>query len=291
MPRRRTLARPSLAAPPALVLALVVALAATARAASCPPDSAAVGPTCIDRYEASVWRLPPGRRALIAQIQRGRVTLAKLLAVGAEQVGAFPVETCEGDEYAPELTPSGAGGGELFAVSVPGVVPSTCITWFQADLACRLSGKRLLRNQEWQAAVAGTPDPGLADDGVATCNTFSPYASLTGGRVTCVSAWGLHDMIGNAWEWVGEWGDVGGDCSQYGAAYGDDVACVGSSTPEPEPLGVSRVKELLPFDPLLPGGFARGGNIGIEARAGAFAIYAGGSPATQSRSIGFRCAR
>jgi hypothetical protein len=29
-------------------------------------------------------------------------------------------------------------------VSIPGVLPTTCTTWFQAEQACRLSGKRLL---------------------------------------------------------------------------------------------------------------------------------------------------
>ncbi|MEW6270862.1 MAG: SUMF1/EgtB/PvdO family nonheme iron enzyme, partial [Thermodesulfobacteriota bacterium] len=274
-----------------LALGIVLACAAPgdARAAvRCAPDAVAVGPTCVDRYEASVWRIPRGKRALVGQIQRGRVTLAKLLAAGAEQVGVFPVDTCRGDEYAPEWQPGGAGDGELYAVSVPGVVPSTCITWFQAEQACRLSGKRLLRNQDWQAAAAGTPDPGLADDGVATCSTFSPYAAPTGSRVTCVSSWGLHDMVGNAWEWIAEWGEVAGDCTVQPPEYGGDFACVGSATPEPEPLGVARVRELLPFEVLLPGGVIRGGNIGIEERAGAFAIYGGASPATQSRSIGFR---
>jgi len=47
----------------------------------------------------------------------------------------------------------------VFAASVAGVLPSTCLSWFQAEQACALSGKRLATNQEWQRAVAGTPDP------------------------------------------------------------------------------------------------------------------------------------
>jgi hypothetical protein len=38
----------------------------------------------------------------------------------------------------------------VYALSIPGVQPSTCITWFQANQACLLSGKRLLTNREWQ---------------------------------------------------------------------------------------------------------------------------------------------
>jgi cysteine-rich repeat protein len=51
----------------------------------------------------------------------------------------------------------------VYAVSVAGVHPTTCVTWWQAAEACRLSGKRRLTNLEWQDAAADTPDPG--DDG------------------------------------------------------------------------------------------------------------------------------
>ncbi|TMB02876.1 MAG: hypothetical protein E6J70_06345 [Deltaproteobacteria bacterium] len=79
------------------------------------------------------------------------------------------------------------------------------VAWFQAEQACRLSGKRLLRNEEWQAAAAGTPDPGVNDDHTATCATNSDFAALTGARSSCISLWGAHDMAGNVWEWVAEW--------------------------------------------------------------------------------------
>ena len=46
----------------------------------------------------------------------------------------------------------------VYAVSIPGVHPSACTTWFQANQACRLSGKRLVRNDEWQAAVDTAAD-------------------------------------------------------------------------------------------------------------------------------------
>src|SRR5262249_43834089 len=48
----------------------------------------------------------------------------------------------------------------VYALSIPGVKPTACITWFQANQACLLSGKRLLTNREWQGAATGTPDPG-----------------------------------------------------------------------------------------------------------------------------------
>lgn len=87
--------------------------------------------------------------------------------------------------------------GQWTPVSVAGVVPSACLTWFQAAQACALSGKRLLRNGEWQQAVAGTPDPGSADDGSTTCATHGLLPVNTGSRSSCKSSWGALDMVGN----------------------------------------------------------------------------------------------
>src|SRR5439155_597880 len=41
---------------------------------------------------------------------------------------------------------SGTWPAPRYAASVPGVPPSTCLTWFHAEQACPLSGKRFLRN-------------------------------------------------------------------------------------------------------------------------------------------------
>jgi formylglycine-generating enzyme required for sulfatase activity len=60
---------------------------------------------------------------------------------------------------------------------LPGVLqlrrraPALYLTWFQAQQACMSVGKRLPTNAEWQAAAAGTPDTGDADDHATTCNT------------------------------------------------------------------------------------------------------------------------
>jgi hypothetical protein len=43
--------------------------------------------------------------------------------------------------------------------------------------------------------------------------------------------------------------------------------------------------------PGVPAGIIRGGNVGIGARGGVFAMYAGIPVYTRSRSTGFRCAR
>src|SRR5439155_549721 len=142
----------------------VAVLAPPVQARRCPPDAVLVGPVCVDRYEASVWSIPSGSNELVGKIRRGRATVAQLAAAGAVQMGAIPMSGCTGSDYGPAFPPNGNWTTPLYAASIAGVPPSSCVTWFQAEQACRLAGKRLLTNQEWQAAAAGTPDPGAADD-------------------------------------------------------------------------------------------------------------------------------
>ena len=52
---------------------------------------------------------------------------------------------------------SGTWPAPLYAASVPGVPPSTCLTWFHAEQACPISRKRLLRNEEWHAGWRASP--------------------------------------------------------------------------------------------------------------------------------------
>jgi hypothetical protein len=136
-----------------------------------------VGPLCVDKYEASVWSQPGG--------------------AGVQYPSSDP-------RYPATFPPNGNWTEPLYAASVKGVSPSVFLTWFQAQQACALSGKRLLTNAEWQMAAAGTPDPGLAGDGVNTCNTNTPGPLPTGSAATCISKWGVMDMVGNVGEWVAD---------------------------------------------------------------------------------------
>jgi len=248
-----------------------------------------VGPICVDKYEASVWSIPPKDDQLIGKVRRGKATVAQLAAGGAVQMGAIPMTGCTGFDYGPDFPPSGNWTAPLYAASVAGVPPSTCVTWFQAEQACRLSGKRLLRNEEWQAAAAGTPDPGVNDDHTATCATNSDFAALTGARSSCISRWGAHDMAGNVWEWVAEWINPGVGCTFWDSAHGGDLSCMGVPQPAAPPAGAT-ARELVSFDANLPGAIIRGGNYATGDRNGIFAIYAAVNPSNISRSTGFRCA-
>jgi len=235
----------------------------------CGPDSVQVGPTCVDTYEASVWSIPAAQTGLITQVKNGLATLAALTAGGATQVSAG----C-GTAFPGTFPVTGNWTAPLYAVSIPGVQPTACVSWFQAEQACRLSGKRLLTNQEWQAAAAGTPEG--PDDSTTTCDVASAVPAATGSRSACVSRWGAFDMVGNVWEWVADWGSVAAACTTWSAGFGSDYSCIGGDT-----AGVAT----------LPGALIRGGSSIDGSGAGVFAVAGDSVPSRVNDLIGFRCAR
>ena len=112
---------------------LFALLAVPAVEARCSLDSVLVGPTCVDKYEASVWSIPPQKTLLIAKVKLGIATLANLTAGGATQLGAASTSSCSGSEYGSGFPDTGNWTGPLYAVSISGVLPSNCVTWFQAE--------------------------------------------------------------------------------------------------------------------------------------------------------------
>jgi len=275
-----------------------VCLATAASAAlrlQCPPDSVLVGDACIDKHEESVWLIDPvNNPALVNKVRHGTATLTDLHtggALAAIQLGA--AASCNGpNDYGANFPPSGnwwpiPGSNPpspgVYAVSIPGVQPSACLTWFQATQACALSGKRLATNQEWQQAAAGTPDPGT-DNGTTDCNVDSPLFSNTGSRSNCKSSWGVFDMVGNLQEWVADWTEVDFlDCTHSGALGlpGSDYICFRGyqgTNDFPRPLTA-------------PAPLVRGGESGDGTGAGVFAVWTGMFPSDHQDGTGFRCAR
>lgn len=188
-------------------LATTVPLLATpsADAARCPPEMALVEDrVCVDRWEATiVERIPGGERAW-----------SPFLAID----GSEPT---------------------MRAVSRPGVVPQAYISGEQAARACRASGKRLCRADEWEAACRGpakTTFPYGEERRAGACNddirAMHPVAEIsqllsvkredmwrdmmnsplinqleggllpTGERQFCTNGYGVYDMVGNLHEWI-----------------------------------------------------------------------------------------
>jgi formylglycine-generating enzyme required for sulfatase activity len=244
----------------------------------CPVDSVVSGTVCMDKYEAGVWRvLNPTtlNRGLVTKIQGGRATAADLAAGGATQLGIGA-----SDDYAPCADSGQTCANDIYAVSLPAELPSANITWFQAQAACKNARKRLPSNAEWQAAVAGTPDPG-ADDGTTDCNTASAFAAVaTGSRSGCVSSDGAFDMVGNVYEWVADWVPRSTACDTWSAGVsptGDEQCLAGAATTGE------------------PGALLRGGYFSLSVADGPFAgpltVWARFGPSTAGSGIGFRCAR
>ena len=238
----------------------------------CAADAVVAGTVCLDKYEASVWRVPnptTTNASLVRKIQLGRATRADLTAGEATQLG-----TVGGHDYAPCADNGQNCANDIYAVSLPSEIPSANITWFQAQEACANSGKRLPTNAEWQVGANGTPDPG-PDNGVTDCNTFSLFGvASAGSRSNCVSARGAFDMVGNLHEWVADWVPLSTACPGWGG-FSNDIMCLsGASTTANG-----------------PGALLRGGDFGHGTAAGPFTVSASFGPSVFGPSIGFRCAR
>ncbi len=259
------------------VAALVCAAAAQAAppkdpVTKCAPDAVVAGTVCMDKYEASVWRVPnplTTNAGLVKKIKKGKAAQADLTAAGATQVGLV------GGDYAPCTANGQNCANDIYAVSLPGVTPAGFATWFQAQVACADAGKRLPTNAEWQVAVTGTPDPG-PDNGTTDCNTNSTFAvANTGSRSSCVSAFGAFDMVGNLYEWVADWVPLSTTCPGWGAFSNDFQCFAGADTVTTGG----------------PGALIRGGDFFNGSDAGPLFVYGGNQPSNSFSSFGFRCAR
>lgn len=256
----------------ALMLPAVgLAHAPTSPLIRCAADAVVAGTVCLDRFEASVWRVPnptTTNALLVHRIQLGRATRADLAAGGATQLGTAT------DDYAPCRDDGQNCVHDIYAVSLPAQVPSANITWFQAQEACANAGKRLPTSAEWQVGANGTPDPG-PDDLVTTCNTGGDGAPTpTGSRSACVSNRGAFDMVGNLVEWVADWVPRSTQCPGW-AELSDDFMCL---------AGASTTADG-------PGALLRGGSFVGGASNGPLMVLGTLPPSHSVDSVGFRCAR
>lgn len=91
--------------------------------------------------------------------------------------------------------------------------PINCVNWEQASDYCAWAGGRLPTEAEWEGAARGPTWRRYPWGDAEPTNALSNFNSANGGTQEvamsgldrCNNPFGLCDMAGNVWEWVGDW--------------------------------------------------------------------------------------
>lgn len=174
------------------------------------------------------------------------------------------------------------------------VLPWTNVTLHQALQLCARAGKRLPTHAEWYRAALGTPD--VSKDPEAGCvlgRIGAHEAEKTGAHAQCVSSFGVHDMIGNVWEWI--------DAYAASGWYKNRLLPDEGFVAEVDEDGVA-VATATTSSPLFGGdyffveksgvyGMFRGGYWNMTERAGIHTVSATVPSSFLGRAVGFRCVK
>lgn len=165
------------------------------------------------------------------------------------------------------------------------LAPMNCVTWSTAQAFCVWDGGRLPTQAEWELAARGVDDrvyPWGAVDIEDSGRVRACWSGRGNRTSSCIvgyynegdSAYGVHDMAGNVWEWNADWyapyGSGAGTGCWTGAARTDPLCLDSAST-----VRVMR-----------GGSFASTNS--VRLRAG---TRGNPDPNAHFNDVGFRCAR
>ena len=163
--------------------------------------------------------------------------------------------------------------------------PWRFVTRDEAATLCLRAGKRLPSNAEWHQLALGTNE--------RSCNVASGEVAGTDTYTDCVSAIGVHDAVGNVWEWTSD--DVvagsyaGRTLPESGyVQIADRTGLAVETGPEGRPE-----YELDYFWSTKDAVTAlmRGGFYGSGSDAGVYSAHAAVALDFQGTAVGFRCVR
>ncbi len=198
-----------------------------------------------------------------------------------------PDATCPAPEARSSLdTRNNIDASACVPVARPDAIPWTFVTFHQAKELCAKAGKRLPTSEEWFLFALGTPDTG------SSCNTASSELVRSSEQSSCVNGYGIHDAIGNAWEWV--------DAEVIDGTYNGRTLPESGYVVNADRDGIASVT-----DPNVPNpnlhedyfwserqgqfGLLRGGFYGSGSDGGLYSVQAKTAYSLASVAIGFRC--
>lgn len=169
-------------------------------------------------------------------------------------------------------------------VVAEGSIPWLYVAQHHAVQICAKAGKRLLPPDVWYEAALGTPDDG-------TCHVAGNSARPNQ-KSTCVSGYGLYDMVGNVWEWV-DAEVVQGQLEQTTpvpeTGYVQAVSRSGWPTATAATTSQMFAADYVWSKSSGVQGVMRGGFYRAKTDAGIYAIHAGIAPSFASNATGVRC--